>query len=761
MGSRFSIIQCLLFLFVFQQPAFSQNTKFYTGNKYVSAELVSDLENFQAQEDPEIPVGRIGVYLKIKKDWHIYWQNSGDAAIPTEVVWDLPQGWRAGELRWPLPYRFIERGDIHTFGYRDEVLLYSDLYAPAVEPKEIENLTVKANIRFLVCNEICVPGEQAISKNISYSFSKPLAPTKDFELFTRYENLTEKSHLDFKVVAIPEFLELASDKKVQVVLVLEGRDLSKAPLHQELVFFPKNTKGVEIGRANLVFNDAKSASISFPLKITSEADFGKLKIAGVLGLSEKLTGSSTPLNLPWSFNLKHSKENTFQNPDFAELPVELKNQNGQLLSYRSIDHETQKPQTERFLGPNSLKLKAYTLITSLFLAFVAGLILNLMPCVLPVISIKALSFLQNAEKSRREAVLNSIAFASGIVFSFLVLATIVIILRSFGQELGWGFQFQYPEFVLALCVIVFVLSLGFFEVYTLRLETGSASKKVDALKHPLLKNFFEGVLTTALATPCTAPFLGTVLAFAFTQSSATLVLIFLFIALGLASPYVHLATHPKLLAKLPKPGPWMNTLKELMGFFLLATVVWLLFILNQLTEVGGTYALALLLVIALCLWIKRWTSSQKENTKRLLNLLLILICLFTTVSFFPELTTAKNSERSVKSSGSIAWKAYSEEAIEEAIAKNQTVFIDFTADWCITCKANEKLVIESKEIAELFKSKNVLALKADWTRGDPDISMALRRYNGRGVPHYVLIRREGMVKELPTLLTKSIIRNAL
>lgn len=754
------IVQCWLLLFLFQQHAFSQNTKFYSGNKHVSATLISDLENFQPQNDPGVPVGKIAIYLKIEKDWHIYWENSGDAAIPTEIVWDLPQGWRASELRWPLPYRFIERGDIQTFGYRDEVLIYSDLYAPAIEPREVENLEIKANLRFLVCNEICIPGQQNLSKNISYSFSGPLEPSKDFEQFKRFEDLTEKSHLDFRVLALAEFLELASNQNAAVNLVLEGRNFDKRTLARALAFFPKKTSGVEIGLGKLIYLETKKAIISFPLKITDEADFSELKIAGVLGLSEKLIGGDMPLNLAWSFNIKHSKDSSLRNPDFdASVASKLKS-SAQLLSFRSIVKGEKKKIVKERVFETSAETINTSFLLALISAFFAGLILNLMPCVLPVISIKIFGFLQHAEKSRASVIQSSLAFASGIIFSFLSLATIVIGLRSFGKQLGWGFQFQHPEFVLALCIIVFILSLGFFEIYTLRLETGAASKKIDKLKHPLLKNFAEGVLATALATPCTAPFLGTALAFAFTQSSAKLLLIFLTIGLGLASPYVYLASHTKVLARLPKPGPWMQAFKELMGFFLLATVLWLLFILNQLTEVGGVYCLALLLLIALCFWIARWTKSLTPSTRKLINLLLVATCLLASFSFFPELTTRRTSKNSVQYSELISWKAYTERAITEANKNDQTVFIDFTADWCITCKANEKLVIESREVAELISANNVLAIKADWTSADETISHALKEYGGTGVPHYVVIRA-GKIKVLPTLLTKSILKTAL
>lgn len=618
------IFHQFLFLILLAVPANAQIKKFYKGNNYLKAKLVSDLSAFQPAPEPEKSVGRIGVYLEIEKDWHTYWKDSGEAAIPTKVFWTLPTGWTVGELQWPEPYHFIERGDIHTYGYKDEVLLFADLFAPAIEPNRKENLNFSATVQFLVCNDICVPGEQIVSKEISYSFTEPLEASEDFELFERFSRL------------VPD-LELEEIKKSAPLI--DKREVKKT---KKTIKFAK-----------------KTTSVSFLFALIS--------------------------------------------------------------------------------------------------AFFAGMILNLMPCVLPIISIKVMSFLGNAEKTSKDALKSALAFAFGIIFSFMALAAVVISLKSLGGQLGWGFQFQYPEFVIALTIIIFVFALGFFEVYTFNVNTGTASRKVDALKHPFAKNFFEGILATALATPCTAPFLGTALAFAFTQDTFSLIAIFLSISLGLATPYVYLASHPKVIAKLPTPGEWMNSFKKLMGFFLLATVVWLLFVLNRLTEIGSIYALIVLLIISFAFFINEASKNRSEDFKRVLPMILFAIVALSVTYFWSELTEKKSSQTKSPQTELINWQSYDEELVNQATSKKRAVFIDFTADWCITCKANENLIIETVDVASAFNKNNVLAIKADWTAGDEKITEALKRYGGNGVPHYVFIGRDGEVEVLPTILTKNIL----
>ena len=276
------------------------------------------------------------------------------------------------------------------------------------------------------------------------------------------------------------------------------------------------------------------------------------------------------------------------------------------------------------------------------------------------------------------------------------------------------------------------------------------------MQNSFWKQFLDGVLTTALATPCTAPFLGSALAFAFTSSAPIILAVFIAIGLGLATPFVVFAMSPKLMSLLPKPGNWMFAFKQFLGFLLLGTVVWLLSVLHGLTGKGAIWALLLLLIVAFSLWL----HSKVKDLKTPIGVLLVLACATGTAANWDKLTTIATAQV-VTQSKLIAWKAYSKDLVQEATRNKQAIFIEFTADWCVTCKANENLVIETKEVADVIKARNILPLMADWTTGSDLITEALNEYGGNAVPHYVVINPTGEIEVLPPLLTKGSLVEAL
>ncbi len=407
-------------------------------------------------------------------------------------------------------------------------------------------------------------------------------------------------------------------------------------------------------------------------------------------------------------------------------------------------------------------------------AIIGGLILNFMPCVLPVISIKILSFVQQADEEPKRVRLLGLTFAAGIISAFMVLATIVLLVRQAGQSVGWGFQFQYPGFVIVMCVIVLLLALSLFGLFYVSFSAGQDKLDNLASKEGYPGTFFKGVLATTLSTPCTAPFLGTALGFAFAQPAWVVLGIFFASGLGMSLPYILLTLNPGWMKFMPKPGVWMEKFKESMGFILLATVIWLLNVLgSQIGTEGVMWTSFFLLTVALASWIvSRYTDLTSSNKRKtIVWSIASLVTLAGFVSFIflqPSVVLAldpssTSSERKTEKVGETNWKPFSIEALDEAIHANNTVFLDFTADWCLTCKLNEKAVLSTKEVESKFKELKVLTMKADWTRQDPAITKLLSKFNRSGVPLYVIFPA-GKASDpivLPEVITQSLVLEAL
>ncbi len=380
------------------------------------------------------------------------------------------------------------------------------------------------------------------------------------------------------------------------------------------------------------------------------------------------------------------------------------------------------------------------------LAILGGLILNVMPCVLPVISLKIFGFVSEAGERPDKAFRLSMAFSVGILSCFAVLAVVAILLRAAGAQVGWGFQFQDYRFVVVIACVVFAFALNLFGVYEFSVSaksTGGLAKLASGTGYNAA--FFQGVFATILATPCTAPFLGTASAFAFAQPAWVTFLVFMFIGLGMASPYLMLAINPKWLHYLPKPGRWMVRMKQFMGFLLIATLLWLAWVLGQMKGANAIISLgAVLLVIAIIAWIKGsfWTPVSPIRT-RISAAISMLVVVLLAAGAYGFLT--KPSQ--------LTWAKFSKSSLDQAVASGRPVFVDFTADWCITCKTNERFAIDTPQVRDAFSKNKVVLLKADWTNGDPEITEILRQHGRAGVPMYLVY--PGGSKE-PILLSEVI-----
>lgn len=384
-----------------------------------------------------------------------------------------------------------------------------------------------------------------------------------------------------------------------------------------------------------------------------------------------------------------------------------------------------------------------TYLQYLSLAFVGGLILNFMPCVLPVVSLKILSFVKEAGESRAKVLMLGLAYAAGTVSTCLVLGGAVITLQAAGLTVGWGFQFQQPLFVLGMAALLTVMSLGLFGVFMVNINTGRNLEQLSRRKG-LVGSFFTGVIATILSTPCTAPFLGAAIGFAFAQPWWGILAVFSAIGSGLASPYVLLSFNPSWQKLLPKPGQWMEHFKQGMGFILLFSAVWLLSILGSVTGAGGLIGgLIFIVATSFSAWLVG-TFANFMASRRQKIVVWLIACLISTTTLYAFAWKAVTEVKATPTvtaaqlSNAIDWQPFVKEQVDQSLSEGHVVFLDFTAEWCQTCKLNEKTTFASKAVADKFKAAGVVAYKGDWTSSNAEITKILQKFGRSGVPLYVV-----------------------
>jgi thiol:disulfide interchange protein DsbD len=671
----------------------------YQGKQLVRTELLADTNAIV----PGKPF-TVGLLLRMAPGWHTYWKFSGDAGLPTELKWKLPPGWKIGEVQWPIPLKTIDPGDIQTYGYVDEVLLTQEV----TPPPKIENSTIKlvADASWLVCEKICIPGSATLELELPVSASSQPANT---ELFARYRRVLAQNWPGPNV-ATTEWGRVGSDLRSKIT----SATLANYPA---VDFFPLPDEGTVVGHPAVESRNQNEVVFRVPIESSGK---NLSSIAGVVVFSQKPNGDD---RAAWQITT---------------------------TSVASTAHPA----------------AARGFLTFLLFGFLGGIILNLMPCVLPVISLKIFGFIQQAGQSRQKILRSGIAFTLGIFVWFIALALLLIALKTAGRDVTWGgFQFTNPYFVLVLSVIVLVFALNLFGLFEISLpqrfsrDLLSTSERKDDLG-----SFFQGVFATVLATPCTAPFLGTALGFAFSQSATIILAIFIAIAAGMSAPYLLLSAQPTWLRFLPRPGAWMVHVKQFMGFLLLATLLFLLYVLGaQRGLEGAIWASCFLLVISVACWMKgAFVSPTASAAKRSIVLVVMLVLVLASGIYF---IGDKFYSANVASAGSQLrgdWHGFTPERLQAELEQGHTVFVDFTAAWCLTCKFNEASVLESQDVREAFQRRGIVKMKADWTNGDPVITKLLRQFGRPGVPLYVLYpgkNEEPIV--FPELLTKSMVLEKL
>ena len=671
----------------------------YQGKQLVRAELLADTT--------AIVPGKsftVGLLLRMAPGWHTYWKFSGDAGLPTELKWKLPPGWKVGDIQWPIPLKTIDPGDIETYGYENEVLLMQEV----TPPSKLDGLPAKPSTEanWLVCEKICIPGGATLQLDLPVASTSQPANT---DVFARYRRLLPQK-LPGPNAARADWSRVGSDLRLKIT----SETLAKYPA---VDFFPLPEQETIVGHPAVQSRNNNEIVFRIPLE-SAPKDLSSM--AGLVVFAQQPNGDD---RAAW-----------------------------QITSGPVVSATRSAP--------------ARGIFTFLLFGFLGGIILNLMPCVLPVISLKIFGFVQQAGQSRQKILRSGIAFTIGIFAWFIALAVLLIALRGAGRDVTWGgFQFTNPYFVLALSVIVLVFALNLFGVFEVSLPQSvtrgllSTSERKD-----LLGSFFQGVFATVLATPCTAPFLGTALGFAFTQSAAIILAMFIAIAAGMSAPYLLLSAQPAWLRFLPRPGPWMLHVKQFMGFLLLATLLFLLYVLGAERGLEGAIsASCFLLVISLACWMKgAFVVPTAPAVKRIVVFVLMLLLVIGSGAYFigDKFQSAKIASADSQIHGD--WQPFTPERLQTELEQGRTVFVDFTAAWCLTCKFNEASVLEAQDVREAFQRHGIVKLKADWTNGDPVITKLLQQFGRPGVPLYVLYpakNEEPIV--FPEVLTRGMILDKL
>ena len=689
----------------------------------------------------------VGLLMTMDPGWHTYWKNSGDAGLPTQVTWTLPKGIAAGEILWPLPHKYVEEGDVLVYGYETENMLVIPMTA-ASDLKPGTRVIIRADAEWLECEEVCIPGSGSDQITLVVRSGTPVPD--NVELFSHYRKLlpspSQASGLSYAVAATHRALEitLRSSTGSRIEITRDGLP----------DFYPEAFDEIQTGRTEVRSVDG-GVLLRIPLSL-HERGVAPPAFRGILVYrSESGDRHSSPVEVPLT-------------PAFlSTLPVVGQGTFEELLDRTFAIHQSGG-------GDQPLWL-------CIVFALVGGLLLNIMPCVLPVIGLKIFALIRLGGEDPRRVKRLGLLFSSGILASFLALGLFVILLKSAGEQVGWGFQFQEPLFVIALGAVVLVFGLNLFGVFEIRLPgsavsgAGAVVQKAGAGGNTSVGSFAEGVFATILATPCTAPVLGTALGFAFAQPAGIILIVFTAVAAGMALPYLVLTMKPSWMKLLPKPGEWMVTAKQFMGFLMLATLVWLLYILGkQLGVESVIWTSAFLLAVGLACWVigRFATLTASRPAYAAAWGVSLVVCILGYWLFLQPVIEARDilsdgSSRSVENSlsesGEILWEAFSLSTLDRHLNQGKPVFIDFTAEWCLTCKVNERIILSNDDVIAKFKSSGIIAMKADWTSRNPDITRLLAKFGRSGVPLYVVFP-EGKPNEpivLPEVITSGMVIEAI
>jgi thiol:disulfide interchange protein DsbD len=642
-----------------------------------------------------------GLVLTMEEKWHVYWSNAGDSGEPPHIHWTLPAGITAGPLQFPVPSR-LPLGPLMDFGYEDTAAFpVTFTAAPTVKPGPVH---IDAAVDWLVCREVCIPGKAHLGMNLVVG---PPAPAPQ-----------PVGALGQALTLLPK--PLPPTAKVTVhggakEFVLSFDNLPSAKGDQDAEFYPYD--------ADLIVNAAE----------------------------DEIEGLDNGLQI----RIERA-------PDLTQLPPQL---HGLLKLSDTESYEFTAPVIPGEVAPAApiargskagvAAASSMTVLPAIALAFLGGIILNLMPCVFPVLFLKGLALVQSSGEQRKHLRNHGLVYTLGILVSFWIIVAVLLGVRAGGSHAGWGFQLQSPVFLTLLASGIFFFALSLAGLFDIGLSLTSVGGEL-AEKQGYTGSFFTGVLATVVATPCTGPYMGVAIGFALAQPAFVTFAIFTALALGLAAPYLLLSFQPAWTRLLPRPGAWMEVFKQVTAVIFFATVIWLTYVYGSLfagngEANAGLYRVALLLGCFLVLAIAGWTLGRWPARRFSTIAAIVLAAIGLAIPLYqPKDTT-------------LVWQPYSQQSLDDARKAGHPVFIDFTASWCLSCQVNEKLVLHSSSVQRQFASRNITLLRADWTKYDANITQELASIHRSGVPTYVIYPADPSAPAdvLPELLTKDVVLSAI
>lgn len=636
-----------------------------------------------------------GLYFKLDPGWHVYWVNAGDSGEPPRIRWSLPDGITADAMQFPAPKR-LPLGPLMDFGYEDEVLFPIPIHVSDAFKPTGTTTTLSAKVDWLVCREVCIPGKATLDVERKALASPPSAPTyvsADQQLIARLSR------------TLPQ--QAPSGLQAKFTPTATGFDLTVLTGRRETTaqFFPLDQNQL----ANAAPQPVKSLSNGIQISLKKDENLQKApdQLHGLIVLAD---GEALEIHATQGALAATPSEN-----DFGGLA--------------------------KVIG----------------LAFLGGIILNLMPCVFPVLFIKGLSLVQSSQQERHKLRAHGWVYALGILVSFWIVVAVLLVLRAGGRELGWGFQFQSPIFVAAIAMLLFFFGLSLAGMFEIGLSLTSKGSSLVA-QHGYAGSFFTGVLAVIVATPCTAPLMGAAIGYALAHSAMVCFLVFTALALGLAAPYLLLTFNPAWTRFLPRPGAWMEILKQAISIPIFLTVIWLAWLFAHAVGVNALAGLLIaFLLLAVAAWILgRWPAKAPATAAAVVVLIFAVALPVYAVRTFataPMQQTAHNAE----------WEPFSPALVEKYRAQGRPVFVDFTASWCLSCQVNERVILSRADVLKKLHDGGFALVRADWTDADQTITEALNALGRSGVPTYAIYPASPQEQPhvLPEVLTPGIVLDAI
>jgi len=634
----------------------------------------------------------VALHFDIIPDWHTYWKNAGDSGNPPSIDWGLPQGFSAGEIHWPYPQR-LPVGPLMNYGYSHQAMLLVKIIPPDTLPPA-QAIELHANAEWLVCKVECIPEEGKLSLSLPVVAASQQTPSVWADAFSDARQ------------RLPQPLPWSATVDVnasQLTVNIDMTDIDASQLH-EVYFYPAEYGIVEhAARQAYSVNDN---SLTITLTRGDLRGQSLKQLDGVLLIGERAA-------------------------------------DGMLKRAFTVTIPAAPMQSSSSLG------------LILLFALSGGLLLNIMPCVFPILSLKALQIIQSAAQAPAAVRSNGVAFTLGVLISFVMIAALLLLLRASGEAIGWGFQLQSPAFVLILTWLLFAMGLMFSGLWSFGESFIGLGQQLTT-RRGKAGAFFTGVLAVIVATPCTAPFMGTALGYALSQSNGTALLIFIVLGFGMALPWLLISFWPGLSNRLPKPGAWMELTKQILAFPLYATAAWLLWVLSQQVDQASLLvAFMSLVLLSFLLWC--W-QQLRTSTRLIYKAGLVLLLILSLAATLGQQHAPATANPQIQGD----WQAYDPVRLSELQRNGQSVLVNFTAAWCITCLVNEKVAISRPAVQAQLRQQGVVYMKADWTNKDPRITEMLNQYGRSGVPLYLLFPGNGQdAVVLPNILTVGILTDAL